>query len=308
MTGEEIILKSGVRLLDGFETDFSASLFLPEQNPAKSLFFCQPGGGNSKTYFDLGQADGFDYGFASRMTGLGHAVMLMDHAGIGDNKIDEAHPFFTPRQSAGFTAQALRRFFAHPSVAGLKKIGTGHSMGGMMITLLNALLPFDAICLLGSNAGGLDWGLQEADLDYVEQPEKLEKEMEPRVLEMFKAPFIRYESSGPSLDSKVFGAENEAAHELLMRVQDILYSAGGYMSMIRGSFRPEVNNITTPLFMASGEHDLGVPPEEARRDYVNAASIRQMVLPETGHNSFAFKSIEDLCEALDRWTDDIFRS
>ena len=74
--------------------------------------------------------------------------------------------------------EALREFFAHPAIADVKKIGTGHSMGGMMITLINALMPFDAICLIGSNAGGLDWGLQEEDMKYIEQPERLEKEIE----------------------------------------------------------------------------------------------------------------------------------
>ena len=70
------------------------------------------------------------------------------------------------------------------------------------------------------------------------------------------------------------------------------------MSMIRGSFRPEVNKITVPLFMAAGEHDLGAPPEEAPKDYINAASIKFMVLPGAGHNSFAFAAIESLVMRL----------
>ena len=304
MLNDAIILKTKVTLLDGFETEFTASLFLPD-SPAKSLFFCQPGGGNTKDYFNLGQAEGFDYSFASRMCGLGHAVMLMDHAGVGENKIDDSHPFFTPRQSVSFTAQALKEFFAHPAIADVKKIGTGHSMGGMMITLINSLMPFDGICLIGSNAGGLDWGLQEEDMKYIEQPEKLEKEMEAHVLRMFKAPFIDYESGGPSLESITFGAENEGAHALLMKVQSSLFSAGGYMSMIRGSFRPEVNKITMPLFMAAGEHDLGAPPDEAPKDYINAASIKFMELPGAGHNSFAFSAIESLCNAIDEWVSEV---
>ena len=89
--------------------------------------------------------------------------------------------------------------------------------------------------------------------------------MEAHVLRMFKAPFINYESGGPSLESITFGAENEGAHALLMKVQSSLFSAGGYMSMIRGSFRPEVNKITVPLFMAAGEHDLGAPPKKRRK-------------------------------------------
>ena len=80
MLKNAITLKTKVTLLDGFETDFTASLFLPD-TPVKALFFCQPGGGNTKDYFNLGQAEGFDYSFASRMCDHGFAVMLMDHAG-----------------------------------------------------------------------------------------------------------------------------------------------------------------------------------------------------------------------------------
>ena len=118
---------------------------------------------------------------------------------MGENKIDDAHPFFTPRQSVSFTVQALREFFAHPAITDVKKIGTGHSMGGMMITLINALMPFDAICLIGSNAGGLDWGLQEEDMKFIEQPERLEKEMEAHVLRMFKAPSSIMKVAGRAL-------------------------------------------------------------------------------------------------------------
>ena len=142
-------------------------------------------------------------------------------------------------------------------------------------------------------------------MKYIEQPERLEKEMEEHVLRMFKASFINYESGGPSLESITFGAENEGAHALLMKVQSSLFSAGGYMSMIRGSFRPEVNKITVPLFMVAGEHDLGAPPEEAPKDYINAASIKFMLLPGAGHNSFAFAAIESLCDAINDWTDEV---
>ena len=55
MLKNAITLKTKVTLLDGFETDFTASLFLPD-TPVKALFFCQPGGGNTKDYFNLGQA------------------------------------------------------------------------------------------------------------------------------------------------------------------------------------------------------------------------------------------------------------
>ena len=68
-----------------------------------------------------------------------------------------------------------------------------------MITLINALMPFDAICLIGSNAGGLDWGLQEEDMKFIEQPERLEKEMEAHVLRRLRRPSSLMKVAGRAL-------------------------------------------------------------------------------------------------------------
>ena len=76
-------------------------------------------------------------------------------------------------------------------------------------------------------------------------------------------------------------------------------SAGAMMSMVRGSFRKEVEAIDVPLFFAFGDHDIGIPPEDAPKDYINAPSTELIILENTGHNHFAFSSIKVLCTELD---------
>lgn len=71
--------------------------------------------------------------------------------------------------------------------------------------------------------------------------------------------------------------------------------------MTRGSFMPEVEAIKIPMFFAFGDHDIGIPPQDAPKDFINAASTELIVLDNTGHNSFAFSSIAVLCKALDDW-------
>ena len=73
------------------------------------------------------------------------------------------------------------------------------------------------------------------------------------------------------------------------------------MSMMRGSFRAEVEAIDVPLFFAFGDHDIGIPPKDAPKDYINAPSTELIILENTGHNHFAFSSIVTLCERLDGW-------
>ena len=73
------------------------------------------------------------------------------------------------------------------------------------------------------------------------------------------------------------------------------------MSMVRGSFRTEVEAIDVPIFFAFGDHDIGIPPEDAPKDYINAPSTELIILENTGHNHFAFSSIKMLCTELDAW-------
>ena len=103
----------------------------------------------------------------------------------------------------------------------------------------------------------------------------------------------------------MFAGESASATALLATVTTPLYAAGGLTSMVRGSFRREVESIDTPMFFAFGDRDLGIPPEEAPKDFKNAPSTKLIVLNDTGHNSFAFASIATLCSELNRWARDL---
>ena len=270
----------------------NADFHLSAQPSEKPLLFCLPGGGANKGFFDLAP----DFSFAKRMNAMGYDVVTMDHPGTASNPIPVDHPFLTPYQSADYIAKALRSWSS-----GRQIVGIGHSMGGMISTMIQSRHgPYKALALLGSSAGGLDWGLTEAEKTYIEKPEDFLKDIESLTLNKFGSEFP-LTSAGPSGKSITFGAETP---ELLQRLQEItceLFAAGGMMSMTRGSFRKDVEALDIPLFFAFGDHDIGIPPKDAPKDYINAASTELLVLDNTGHNSLAFSSIATLCERLDHW-------
>ena len=111
---------------------------------------------------------------------------------------------------------------------------------------------------------------------------------------------------GPSGNSITFGGVSEKLNERLREIGTDLYAAGGMMGMIRGSMTTEVNAITCPIFFAFGDHDIGIPPEDAPKDFTNAESTELIVLENTGHNSFAFPTIEKMCEQLNDWVKTAF--
>lgn len=294
-------IETAVQTADGRELRLSARIYKPDVTSSGATLFCLPGGGASHEYFNLGQYDDEDYSFASRMTAMGHRVISMDHPGTGGNPLPDDHPFLTPRQSSDYIAQACSNIFGDDASKSSNVIGLGHSMGGMTTILTQARhRPFKALALLGSSAGGLDWGLDEHEKTYVGKPDAVERDLEELVIRKFGSPFLQV-TGGPSGTSITFGGASEKLTERLREISIPLYGAGGMMSMIRGSFLDEVEAIDVPLFFAFGDHDIGLPPEEAPAPFIGTGDVELHILENCGHNSFAFPVIESLCAKLDRW-------
>lgn len=274
----------------------TATLFKAESPEKNVTLFCLPGGGASAEFFDLSD----EYSFAKKMCSKGYDVLTMDHPGTATNPLPKNHPFLLPWQSSDYIAQALQQWLKDEDI-----IGIGHSMGGMTTTLIQARhRPFKAIGLFGSSAGGLEWGLSEEEKNYIDKPEAFARDLEKLTLAKFGRAFTEI-PTGPSGKSITFGGETA---ELTQRLRDVsceLYAAGGMMSMVRGSFHKEVEAIDVPIFFAFGDHDIGIPPEDAPKDYIKTSSTELIVLRDTGHNHFAFKSIKTLCDKLDYWASNL---
>jgi len=273
-----------------------ASLIEPTGTNKNITLFCLPGGGLTKNYFDLAK----NFSFASRMTALGYSVITMDHPGIATNTLPTDYPYYTPRQAAGFLNTALENWNITEPI-----IGIGHSMGGMMIMLMQGNhSPFKALGLFGSSAGGLDWGLSDEEKKYINDEVSFARDLEALSLAKFGRPFT-HAGGGPSGESITFGGETKELTQRLREISCEMNSASAMMSMMRGSFRSEVGSIDVPLFFAFGDHDIGIPPEDTPKDFINASSAELVVLKKTGHNHFAFSSIETVCGKLDHWASNL---
>jgi len=278
-----------------------ASLVTPDGWDAEALLICLPGGGASRRYFELGEYEGVDFGFASRMAKHGFASLLIDHPGTGDNVLADDFPFFTPRQAVDILGAAIPKLIKQAGISPRRLICVAHSMGGMMATLLQARHRlFSGMALFGSSARGLDWGLTPEELTYIDQPDALERDLEDLVLKRYGALFPAG-LGGPSGKSITFGGSSEELTKRLREVATPLFAAGATTSMTRGAFAPEAAIIDVPMLFAFGDHDIGAPAEEVPQDFPNAADIQTLVLEQTGHNHFAFPTIVQLADTVAEW-------
>jgi pimeloyl-ACP methyl ester carboxylesterase len=276
-------------------------LHIPDAPPL-ALLFCLAGGGANRRYFDLGDADDRDFSFAARMTGQGFAVTAADVPGVGDSILPETPGFFSPRDAAAALHQALVQLrTAQPALANLPVVGVGHSMGGMLVVLQQGrFTDFAGIALLGSNAGGLDWALTDAERAYAGDEAAIERDLESLTTARFGDPFaaMRITTAGAGT---IFAGESPAATARLRTARDRLFNAGGMMSMIPGSFQSEAQSVAVPLFLAFGENDIGIAPQLVSRDFPSVPDVTLLILPSTGHNHFGFSTMARLSARLGHW-------
>jgi len=294
----ELVTSKLLAIIDGVK--IHARVFeAVSSTPHKTGFtlFCLPGGGVSAEIYDLAPS----YSFARNMVQKGYRVIAMDHLGTATNPLPANHPFLRPEHMAAYMGKALKYWQNVGDLPSGTLIGLGHSMGGLTQTLIQAsYTPFKALIFFGASAGGLDWGLSDHEKTYIEAPLKFAEDIEMLAIGKFGAEFTKV-PSGPSGKSITFGGETPELTQRLREVSCELYAAGGLMSMVRGSFRQQVESINIPMFFAFGDHDIGIAPQDAPKAYINAQETAVIVLKNTGHNHFAFSSLHTLCEKIDKW-------
>ena len=277
--------------------------FRPDQeaSPKNRVLFCLPGGGASAAYFNLTKT----HSFARHMAGLGYDVITVDHIGTATNPLPENATFLTPKLAADRLYFALSDWLKTNDLRGKAVTGIGHSMGGVIISILQARhIVFDTLGLFGSSPGGLEWGLTDEEKDYIDDQDAFERDLKTLTLGKFKSEFPEG-SGGPSGKSITFGGETPQLTQALRDVSCALYAAGGMTSMTRGSFKREVDLLDIPIYFVFGDHDIGIPPNEVAQEYPNIPSSELRVLNNTGHNHFAFSSLTTLCQGLDIWLSNV---
>lgn len=278
-------------------------LHLPDIDPG-ALLFCLAGGGANRRYFDLGGPGDRDFSFAHRMTAQGFAVAAADIPGVGDSP-PPPDADFTPRDAASQLAVAVAEL-RRDHLPGLPALGIGHSMGGMLIVLQQAHDPaFSGLALLGSNAGGLDWALTDAERACAGDEAAIARDLAALTAARFGASFVPMQVQPGS--GGIFAGEDAAATARLREARDRLFNAGGMMSMIPGSFASEAAAITCPMLFIAGDKDIGIPVHRAPADFPGSSEIELLVLPGTGHNHFGFSTMPSLCNRVSGWAGAILK-
>jgi alpha-beta hydrolase superfamily lysophospholipase len=262
-----------------------------------TALFCFPGGGMTRRYFDLEGAS-----FADAMVQAGIIVVAFDHFGSGESSA-VADPFDLTAgalaQAGATAALAMARSLRRGDIAGmlavpdLRVIGVGHSMGGMIVTMQQALArPYAALALLGFSTRGLPEVLTDDEKAVAAQESRGDADYR-------RLAQLRFGAGLADINTRLGGsaALTEAAGPLL--------TVSAMQSMLPGNVTAEAAAVDVPIFLAVGDRDIAGRPERIPAAFSASPDIRLHVMENAGHHPFVAPSASVLYAALHAWVADI---
>ena len=293
-------------------TEIAVEVCWPEEVTQKQVFFCVPGGGMNRRYFDLGGETDSRFSFARQMAARGYVSVLIDPPAIGESDRPEDGHALTPARITevmGKLHQQVMQTLMAGEIPGLAampdlvSIGVGHSMGAMLTVLQqDAHDSHAALVLLGFGTRGLPQFLPPQAREILDDTEALRAALPAMAKSAFPKPYpVMHSSNGG--EAGIFGSTHAdpAGVQALKVANDVLLPVPALMSMFPGNVVPECAAVTVPVYLGIGERDLVGKPEGVPASFAASSDVKLQVLPQTGHSHFLFPARDELFDALADW-------
>jgi pimeloyl-ACP methyl ester carboxylesterase len=282
-------------------------------------FFCVPGGGLNRRYFNLPVEDDVSFSFAAQMARRGMITVAIDPLGVGGSSrpksgfeivpdvataaLATVHRYIGTELRAGTFAPSLL-----PALQKLLCIGVGHSLGGMMTVMQQAQFrSYDAVVLFGFGPVGMPEVLSEEARAMANDPQAIRANVVRLAREFHGEPYPVVKPNGRGRD--IFGGgANPRAMNALRAVQDRLLATVSMFALVPGSCAPEAAQIDVPLLLMVGDRDMCGPPHQLPASFPGSSDVTLLCLPDTGHSHFVFSSTSALFPRLALWADTVARS
>jgi pimeloyl-ACP methyl ester carboxylesterase len=256
------------------------------------VWCCLPGGNCTSGYFDL-HVDGDDtsYSMAAHLGDAGGVVIALDHLATGasspvDDSFSVTPEILAATNHATFTA-LLGRLREGTLVAGLEPIATplpiglGHSMGAMITIMAQARYgTYAAVANLGGGGGGLPQYLHDPDWVTWDRAR-----LRASLVELARQQFGGTTTAADRGRPGIFHADDVPAAVVGAFRSQLTMSlpSCALASLLPGFSDPERGEISVPVFLAFGQHDLSQVPHEAVRSFRSCTDLTLFVLDGSGH-------------------------
>ncbi|GEM_PF-431531 len=300
----------------GIEGDAAAGIaldvFWQQGRVHPQVFFCVPGGGMNRKFFDLGGEQHPQFSFARQMAARGYVSVLVDPPAIGGSDRPEDGFALTAERIADILGQACRRVVEDlqqglvdenlAAMPGLVTIGLGHSMGSLLTVMQqHRHHQHVALVLMGFGTRGLPQFLPKKAQALLDDQAALRAALPDIARQAFASSYPVLPSDGGEVG--LFGSTHAdpVAVKALKAANDVLLAVPATMAMLPGNVAPECAALDVPVYLAIGEKDMVGKPEKVPPAFSSSPDVRLQVLEKTGHSHFLFPAREQLFDALAEW-------
>lgn len=290
------------------------------------VIFASPGGGYSRSYYDMRFDGHAGYSQAQHHTGHGHIVVAYDHLGVGDSEIGDLSAW-TVEELARVNHQAVREIQARlevgelcaelPAIPNAFHVGIGQSMGGCVSIIMQAQhRTFDAIGVLGYSA--IHTVLPQRTISETEagkgnyayarttSPTELSVARSSAGVSDFVYPF-----HWDDVPADILAADMEGGYPLRRtapRFGSLTIPNCAVGMMGPGFVAADARAVETPVFLAFGERDVSVQPRDEPRAFAASDDVTVLVVPRMAHMHNFAGTRRRLWDRLDAWASDQARS
>jgi pimeloyl-ACP methyl ester carboxylesterase len=294
--GEELVFDVSAALpFEGETNSVSGTLHLPSGSP-RALLVCWPGGSYDRSYWQFDAHPG--YSFAEYMVARGFAVVAADHIGVGKSTrpsdVDAVTLEVMAAAQGEFVRQLRERF------AGLPLIGVGHSIGGCLTVMTQALHgSYDRVVSLGLTHGAKDAVTTDVP-DGADERAAAE--------EQAKAFFVDWEAgyaTAPRAPNHAWLYTASTPREVIAADDATLvpWPRQAYVeALLAGYSAPFAARVTCPVLLGFGEHDIPERPHDDVGFYSGSPDVTLIVLEDAAHcHNFASTRFR-LWDRIGAWT------
>lgn len=287
------------------------------RNREPVLLFCVPGGFLTGDYYDLDVPGDPSYSFAIRMAQCGFITAAIDSLGsgastrpadgfaLGVEPLADAHHSAWQQIIAGLADGSLVPELGRQ--AELVSIGVGHSLGSCLSVVHQARARCHAGLLLYSfSADGLAMYLLPEEREFIGNPLGARANLERFSRAHFDDPYPKSgtgesEDGGPAFST---GNAEPAAVAALQAIGTNLIGPAGLLTLFPGGFSPEASQISVPVFVAAGDHDLHTA-QRTPPAFPKSSEVVAYTLSDCWHCHFVAHQRAKLWDRSARWIQEL---
>jgi len=299
----------------------SARIFVP-RGPAggiPTIVFAFPGGGYSKSYFDMDIAGHSGYSMAEYLSGRGYLVVACDNLAAGESSKPQPASTLTWEAMVDANQATVRGVLDLLRQEDLlpgswlpgecRLIGLGHSLGGGLVTTQQARHgTFHALAVLGraimgthipappeGAATGPVWKAGSLQRDEFEATSVV---MDGYHFQHRRTAWQRYLFYWPDVPEAVIAADEAAGTTFPVNAARALAARDGPNAQAAAA-------VDVPILLGFGERDVVQDPRAEVAAYRSATDIQLIVLGRSGHCHNLASSRRSLWDRLIGWADSL---